>query len=179
MQKDPAVDSVVGFTGGGQTNSGFVFVSLKPLAERKVIGRPGHRPAAPQAGAGAGRDAVPAGGAGHPRRRPAEQRAVPVHAAGRRPRTSSTTGRPKITAALQTMPQLTDVNSDQQNKGLETDLVIDRDTAARLGITASQIDNTLYDAFGQRQVSTIYNALQPVSRGHGGGAAILAEPARR
>ena len=55
------------------------------------------------------------------------------------------------------MPQLTDVNSDQQHKGLETELVIDRDTAARLGITVGQIDNTLYDAFGQRQVSTIYS----------------------
>src|SRR5262249_37297803 len=63
---------------------------------------------------------------------------------------------PKILTALQAVPQLTDVNSDQQNKGLETDLVIDRDTAARLGINVSQIDNTLYDAFGQRQVSTIY-----------------------
>src|SRR6185437_4362137 len=51
-----------------------------------------------------------------------------------------------------------DVNSDQQNKGLESDLVIDRDAAARLGVTVSQIDNTLYDAFGQRQVSTIYVA---------------------
>jgi multidrug efflux pump len=52
---------------------------------------------------------------------------------------------------------MTEVNTDQQNKGLETDLVIDRDTASRFGINASQIDNTLYDAFGQRQVSTIYN----------------------
>jgi multidrug efflux pump len=65
---------------------------------------------------------------------------------------------PKILAALQQLPELTDVNSDQQNHGLETDVVIDRDTAARLGITVAQIDNTLYDAFGQRQVSTIYNA---------------------
>ena len=54
---------------------------------------------------------------------------------------------------------LRDVNSDQQQKGLETDLVIDRATASRLGVTAGQIDNTLYDAFGQRQVSTIYSAL--------------------
>src|SRR4029077_19196565 len=54
------------------------------------------------------------------------------------------------------LPELTDVNSDQQQKGLETDLAIDRPTAARLGLTVSQIDNTLYDAFGQRQVSTIY-----------------------
>src|ERR1700751_5683615 len=65
---------------------------------------------------------------------------------------------PKIVAALQREPNLADVNSDQQNKGLESDLVIDRDAAARLGITVSQIDNTLYDAFGQRQVSTIYVA---------------------
>ena len=66
---------------------------------------------------------------------------------------------PKIAAALQReTATLADVNSDQQNKGLESDLVIDRDAAARLGITVSQIDNTLYDAFGQRQVSTIYVA---------------------
>src|SRR4029077_5834674 len=63
---------------------------------------------------------------------------------------------PKITDALQTVPQLLDVNSDQQDKGLEVDLKIDRATASRLGLTASQVDNTLYDAFGQRQVSTIY-----------------------
>ena len=56
------------------------------------------------------------------------------------------------------MPALADVSSDQQNKGLQSKLIIDRDTASRLGITVSQIDNTLYDAFGQRQVSTIYVA---------------------
>src|SRR5262249_25985431 len=66
---------------------------------------------------------------------------------------------PKITVALQRSPVLADVNSDQQDKGLETDLTIDRPTAARLGIKASQIDNTLYDAFGQRLVSTIFNPL--------------------
>ncbi len=65
---------------------------------------------------------------------------------------------PKIAAALQGDRNLTDVNSDQQNKGLESDLVIDRDKVAQLGITVSQVDNTLYDAFGQRQVSTIYVA---------------------
>ena len=65
---------------------------------------------------------------------------------------------PKIAAALQGDHNLTDVNSDQQNKGLESDLVIDRDAAAQLGVTVSQVDNTLYDAFGQRQVSTIYVA---------------------
>src|SRR6201995_4408752 len=65
---------------------------------------------------------------------------------------------PKIAAALQGDHNLTDVNSDQQNKGLESDLVIDRDKVAQYGVTVSQVDNTLYDAFGQRQVSTIYVA---------------------
>ena len=80
VQDDPAVDTVVGFTGGGQTNSGFVFVSLKPLAERNVSADQVIARLRAQARAGAGRDAVPAGGAGYPRRRPAEQRAVPIHA---------------------------------------------------------------------------------------------------
>jgi multidrug efflux pump len=65
---------------------------------------------------------------------------------------------PKLVTALEHNAVLQDVNSDQQQKGLETDLVIDRATASRLGVNATQIDNTLYDAFGQRQVSTIYSA---------------------
>jgi multidrug efflux pump len=65
---------------------------------------------------------------------------------------------PKITDAIKNVPELADVNSDQQDKGLTVALKIDRATAAaRLGINLSNIDNTLYDAFGQRQVSTIYN----------------------
>ncbi|MBV8259621.1 MAG: efflux RND transporter permease subunit, partial [Paraburkholderia sp.] len=66
---------------------------------------------------------------------------------------------PKLTEALQARPELADVNSDQQQGGLESMINIDRQSAARLNITPSQIDNTLYDAFGQRQVSTIYNPL--------------------
>src|SRR5689334_6929056 len=66
---------------------------------------------------------------------------------------------PKLVQALKDVPELADVNSDQQEGGLETQLTIDRATAARLGITTQQVDSTLYDAFGQRQVSTIYNPL--------------------
>ena len=66
---------------------------------------------------------------------------------------------PKLLQALQHDPTLTDVNSDQQQAGLATDVTIDRATASRLGLNMSEIDNTLYDAFGQRSVSTIYNAL--------------------
>ena len=66
---------------------------------------------------------------------------------------------PRLTEKLRAVPILKDVNSDQQVSGLEQNVIIDRDTAARLGITPSQIDNVLYDAFGQRQISTIYQTL--------------------
>jgi multidrug efflux pump len=156
VQKDPAVDSVVGFTGGGQVNSGFVFVSLKPLSERKisadqVVARL-RRELAPIPGATLFLQAVQdirVGG-----RQSNAQYQYTLHADNL---ADLYTWTPRILTALQGIPQLTDVNSDQQNKGLDTELVIDRDTAARLGVSTSQIDNTLYDAFGQRQVSTIYN----------------------
>ena len=66
---------------------------------------------------------------------------------------------PRVTARLSRLPQLVDVSSDQQNSGLSSNVVIDRDTASRLGLTAQAIDNALYDAFGQRQVSTMYKAI--------------------
>jgi len=158
IKQDPAVDTAVGFTGGGQTNSGFMFVSLKPLAERKlsvdgVIGRL-RRQMAVVPGATLFLQAVQdirIGG-----RASNAQYQYTLQGSTLEELNEWT---PKIAAALQRETSvLADVNSDQQNKGLETDLVIDRDAAARLGITVSQIDNTLYDAFGQRQVSTIYVA---------------------
>ncbi len=156
IRKDPAVDNVVGFTGGQQTNSGFVFIALKPLAERKlsadqVIGRLRRQLIVP--GATLFLQAVQdirVGGR--------QSNAQYQYTLQSDDLQALNDWSPRILAALQRIPQLTDVNSDQQNKGLQTDLVIDRDTAARLGVTMSQIDNTLYDAFGQRQVSTIYNA---------------------
>ena len=156
IRQDPAVESVVGFTGGGQTNTGFVFMSLKSdrtLTADQVIARL-RRKLAVVPGATLFLQSV-----------------QDIRAGGRMSNAqfqytlqSDDLAElrewvPKITAALQHVPELRDVNSDQQDKGLETDLVIDRATAARLGLTASQIDNTLYDAFGQRQVSTIYNPL--------------------
>jgi len=157
VKSDPAVETAVGFTGGGQTNSGFMFVSLKPLAKRKVSA-----------------DQV----IGRLRRKLAEvpgatlflQAVQDIRVGGRQSNAQYqytlqgdsfqqlNEWGPKLLAELQKERKLTDVNSDQQNKGLETEVVIDRDTASRLGITVSQIDNTLYDAFGQRQVSTIYVA---------------------
>src|SRR5262249_26219189 len=66
---------------------------------------------------------------------------------------------PQLLKKMRALPELRQVNTDQQDKGLEANIVIDRDTASRLGIAAADIDNILYDAFGQRQVSTIYEAL--------------------
>ena len=66
---------------------------------------------------------------------------------------------PKVLKKLRSMRIIADVNSDQQNHGLEADLVVDRDIASRLGLNQQLIDNTLYDAFGQRQVSTMYTPL--------------------
>jgi multidrug efflux pump len=156
VHEDKAVDTVVAFTGGGQTNSGFMFVSLKPMSERKisvdqVIGRL-RRELSVVPGASLFLQAVQDIRAGGRQTNAQYQYTLQADNLG-----DLTEWSPKILAALQHIPELTEVNSDQQNKGLETDVVIDRDTASRFGINAAQIDNTLYDAFGQRQVSTIYN----------------------
>jgi multidrug efflux pump len=157
VKNDAAVETVVGFTGGQQTNSGSIFASLRPLSERKmtadqVITRL-RRELAVVPGATlflqAVQDIRAGGRAGNAQYQFTLQGQTLAEL---------NEWAPKITTALQNEPMLADVNSDQQNKGLESNLVIDRDAAARLGITVSQIDNTLYDAFGQRQVSTIYVA---------------------
>ncbi len=157
IKSDSAVETAVGFTGTGQTNSGFVFVSLKPLNERnisadRVIARL-RREMAVIPGATLFLQAVQdirIGG-----RSSNAQYQFTLQGPTFEELNEWT---PKIAAALQGDPNLTDVNSDQQNKGLESDLVIDRDKVAQYGVTVSQVDNTLYDAFGQRQVSTIYVA---------------------
>ncbi|HTH62873.1 MAG TPA: efflux RND transporter permease subunit [Paraburkholderia sp.] len=158
VQDNPAVDQVVGFTGGRQTNSGFMFVSLKPKSERKlsadqVIAQL-RGPLSHVAGARTFLQAVQDIRVGGRQSNAQYQftllsdNTADLYAWG-----------PKLTEALQARPELADVNSDQQQGGLEAMVTINRQTAARLNITPSQIDNTLYDAFGQRQVSTIYNPL--------------------
>jgi multidrug efflux pump len=158
VQNNPNVQSVGGFTGGTQTNSGFMFVTLKDRSERKVsadqVIQQLRRPLSEVAGA-----------------RTYLQAAQDIRVGGRQSNaqyqftllgdSSADLYKwgPILTEALQKRHELADVNSDQQQGGLESMVQIDRATAARLGITPSQIDNTLYDAFGQRQVSTIYNPL--------------------
>jgi len=163
VKSDPAVATVVGFTGGGgpgpggATNTGTVFASLKPIGERKmpadqVIERLRDQLAA-VAGATLFLQSVGDLGAGGRSGNAAYQYTLQGSTFEQ-----LTEWTPKLVAALQANPSFADVSSDQQNKALQSNLVIDRDAASRLGITLSQIDNTLYDAFGQRQVSTIYVA---------------------
>ena len=157
VQDDPAVASVVGFTGGRQTNSGFVYVSLKPFSERKIsaddVVTRLRAKLAEVAGARLFMVAVSdlrTGGR--------QSNATYQYTLLSDNTAELYTWAPKLTAALMNSDVLKDVNSDQQQGGLETDITIDRDTAMRLGLTLNAVDNTLYDAFGQRQVSTIYNA---------------------
>ena len=158
LEKDPAVESVAGFTGGGSSNSGFVFASLKPLAERGISAE------AVMTRLRRSFNAVPGASL-------YLQAVQDVRVGGRQSSSQFqytlqgdslddlNTWAPKIAQTMERLPQLVDVDSDQQQHGLQTDIVIDRDAAARLGVTTSQISGVLYDAFGQRQVSTIYNPL--------------------
>src|ERR1700684_986305 len=158
VQDDPAVASVVGFTGGRGTNTGFLYASLKPYDERKitadeVVAR--LRPELAQvAGARLFMLAVSDLRTGGRQSNAAYQYTL----LSDEPQQLYAWA-PKLTQALMGSDIIKDVNSDQQLGGLQTNLTIDRDTAMRLGVTISAIDNTLYDAFGQRQVSTIYNPL--------------------
>ena len=155
IKRDPAVATVGGFAGGQATNSGNVFITLKPPHERglstdEVIDR--LRPELEKV-AGA-RLFLRAGGqigGGGRQGNGSQQYTVQADSLE-----ELNTWVPKITDALQNVPELTDVNSDQQDKGLQVDLKVDRQSAARLGLNIAQINNALYDAFGQRQVSTIY-----------------------
>jgi multidrug efflux pump len=156
IDKDPAVDTVVGFTGGGRAGGGFLFVNLKPIGERKEKGS----------------DVIA-------RLRPQLQKVTglnvflnPVQDLRMGGRQSNSTYQYTLTsdssAALKEWSGklaeamkghddvLTDVDSDQQENGVETLVTIDRDSASRVGITPRAVDNALYNAFGQRQVATIY-----------------------
>ena len=161
MNEDPAVHTVVGFTGGGNGNSGNsarVFGALKPLDERKmnvdsIIGRLRAKLADVPGGTlflQAPQD-LRLGG-----RMSATQWQYTVRG------TSLDELRewgPKLLEAFRKLPALVDVNMDQQNGGVSAMMEIDRETAMRLGVSVQAIDDTLYDAFGQRQISTMYGAL--------------------
>jgi multidrug efflux pump len=156
VHNDPAVSSVVGFTGGSEVNSGRMFISLRPLEERKL--------SADQVIARLRAKLAHVAGATL-----LMQAAQDIRVGGRQSQAQYQytlqadnfedllSWEPRILQALQGLPQLTDVNTDLQNKGLQASLLIDRASATKLGITMALIDATLYDAFGQRQVSVIYD----------------------
>jgi multidrug efflux pump len=155
VERDPAVQNVEGFTGGGTLNSASMRVSLKPLDERKV--------SADQV-----INRLRGKLAGIPGARLFMQAAQDIRVGGRSSNSQYQytlqseslkdldEWAPKLLAKLKTVPILLDVNSDQQIHGLTREVVIDRTTAARLGVSPAAIDTTLYSAFGQRQVSTMY-----------------------
>jgi len=158
IQSDPAVDTVMGFSGGSTTNTGRMFIALKPLEERKlsvdqVVAR--LRPKL---------DKLPGA--------PTYLQAVQDLRIGGRVSSAQyqytlqsvdlaelNTWAPKVEQKLRTLPEIVDVNSDQQDKGLQSLVIFDRGTASRLGLSPQLIDDTLYDAFGQRQVSIMYTPL--------------------
>ncbi|MGG1944131.1 efflux RND transporter permease subunit [Trinickia sp. NRRL B-1857] len=158
VQHNPNVENVIGFTGGRQTNSGFMFVTLKPKTVRRasadqVIAQL-RKPLAQVAGAQTFLQAVQDIRAGGRQSNAQYQYTLLGDSSAEVYKWA-----PRLTEALKHRPELADVNSDQQQGGLEAYVTVNRQSAARLKITPSQIDNTLYDAFGQRQVSTIYNPL--------------------
>ncbi|WP_312664629.1 multidrug efflux RND transporter permease subunit MdtC [Pantoea sp. CTOTU49201] len=158
IKADPAVDNVTGFTGGSRTNSGSMFVSLKPLSERsesaqQVIARLRIK-LAKEPGANLYLNAV-----------------QDIRIGGRESNASYQYSllsdnlndlrewEPKIRQAFAALPELADVNSDQQDNGSEMNLTYDRESMARLGIDVSAANALLNNAFGQRQISTIYQPL--------------------
>ncbi len=159
IKTDPDVEQVTGFT-GGRSAGGQAFVSLKPEPQRKgrptddeVIGRLRGK-LLTVTGASMflqSQQDVRAGG-----RQSFAQYQYTLKADDL---PTLKTWAAKLGEELKKQPILTDLNSDQEDHGLESYVTIDRDTAQRLGLAAADVDNALYDAFGQRQVSTIYNAL--------------------
>ena len=156
VQADPAVENVVAFVGSG--NSGRMSVTLRPNGERdvtadEVIARI-RKKAAHIPGASLFLQSFQDIRVGGRMGRAQYQYTLQGDNSG-----ELFTWAPKVYQQLRSLPQLADVNMDLQNKGLEATLDIDRATASRLGVTTQMIDNTLYDAFGQRFVSTSYTAL--------------------
>jgi multidrug efflux pump len=155
---DPAIDTVNGFTGGGTLNTARLFISLKPLEERKITADLIIARLRPQLAKVPGATLY-------------LQAAQDVRVGGRQSNAQyqfSMQGdnlndlnqfAPVMVNKLKTIPLIADVSSDQQNRGLQSMVEYDRVTAGRFGITPQLIDATLYDAFGQRQVSTMYTPL--------------------
>jgi multidrug efflux pump len=159
IKADPAVENVGAFTGGGgAVNTAFIYLALKPLDERKISSSQVIDRLRPKLISIPGATVFLQAGQ--------DLRIGGHHTNAQYQYTIQSdniddlvTWGPRLLSAMKKERILTDVNTDQQNSGLQAELVYDRDTAARLGITPKMIDNTLYEAFGQAQVSTMYTTL--------------------
>jgi multidrug efflux pump len=158
IRADPAVDTVVGFTGGSRAGGGFMFINLKPKSQRKDGGQAVIARLRPQLAKVTGISLF----------------LNPVQDLRMGGRSSNSTYQytlksdnqadlakwaTKLAETMKNEDALTDVDTDQQENGVEAFVTIDRNAAARQGLTNKDVDNALYDAFGQRQVATIYDAL--------------------
>jgi multidrug efflux pump len=158
VMSDPAVQSMIGETGGGAENTGGMEVELKPVNERKVTVYQVIERLRP-------RLAVVPGATLYLRAYQDINVGGRISSSQYQYTLSSENladlleWAPRVEAAMKQLPELRDIASDQQTRGLQATLAIDRDTASRLAISPQAIDNTLYDAFGQRQVSTMYTEL--------------------
>jgi len=172
VMKDPAVDTVVGFAGGNTAlNQGRFFVMLKPLEQRSPCPTKHFWQSCPLVTADDVINRLRGKLAVVPGATLILQSAQDLTIGGRFGNAQYqytlqsanfedlNKWAPLLLQKMKTLPELRDQNSDQQDKGLQANLVIDRDTASRMGITSETVDNALYDAFGQRQVSTTYRPL--------------------
>ncbi len=159
IKTDPAVENVGAFTGGGgAVNTGFVYLALKPLSERKISASQVIDRLRPKLVSIPGATVFLQ--AGQDLRIGGRQSNAQYQYTIQSDNIDDLVAwGPRLLTEMRKLRMLTDVNTDQQNSGLQAALVYDRNTAARMGITAQMIDNTLYEAFGQAQVSTMYTPL--------------------
>jgi multidrug efflux pump len=158
IQRDPAVETVVGFTGGSRAGGGFMFVNLKPASERTERGLAVIARLRPQLAQVTGLQVflntvqdVRAGGR--------QSNATYQYTLKSDNLADLRRWATRLAEAMKQESDLTDVDTDQQDNGVETFVDVDRDSASRLGLTSAAIDSALYNAFGQRQVATIYDEL--------------------
>jgi multidrug efflux pump len=158
IKADPAVENVIAFTGGGATNTGNTFIGLKPLGERKIAAPAIINRLRPKLNGlpvasiylQANQD-LRIGGR--------QSNAMYQYTMQSDSSQDLKSWGPKLLAEMRKIPGLQDLNSDQQDGGLDEEIIYDRPTAARLGLTAQGLDNELYSAFGQAEVSVIYKPL--------------------
>jgi multidrug efflux pump len=158
IRKDPAVDTVVGFTGAGRAGGGFMFVNLKPANQRTESGLAVIARLRPQLAEVTGLR-VFLGTVQDVRSGGRASNSTYQYTLKSDSLADLRTWALKLSEELKQQPMLTDIDTDQDENGVETVAKVDPDSARRLGLTSTSIDNALYNAFGQRQVATIYTEL--------------------